>query len=172
MKPGGFAVIVTAVVVFFGGTVVGLKLLTQEGEVTSDAPTCQTRTVKEGEDLTANLVQINVYNASRTAGLADRVSRLLQQRNFLPGTIANNPTDVTTDDIVIIADDAKDPRVKLVAGQFIGKVTVQPGDIAGTAGISVLVGKNYAGKGLNKKAPDKVTSDRTLTSCVPYAPAA
>lgn len=170
MKPGGVVVLVVSVAIFFGGIVVGLNLLTQEGQVTSSAPTCEMRTVHEGEELTPNLVHVNVYNASRTAGLADRVSRLLQQRNFLPGTIANNPTDITTNDVVIIAADDEDPRVKLVAGQFIGKVTVQPGDIAGTEGISVLIGRNYAEKGLNKKAIDKVESDRTISSCIPYAP--
>ena len=147
----------------------GMKLLTQSAEVTSSAPTCEARTVASGEKLTTNLVRVNVYNASRTAGLADRVSRLLQEKNFLPGAIANNPTEITTDDIVIVSDDADDPRVKLVQAQFDGDVSVKSGDIPGTDGVSVLVGKNYAKKPLKKDAKKDVTSDRSITSCVPFA---
>lgn len=169
MKSAGIGALVAAVVVFVAGAVLGLKLVTQSAEVISSAPTCETRTVAVGEDLTANLVRVNVYNASRTAGLADRVSRLLQQRNFLPGTIANNPTDFTTDDIVIVADDADDPRVKLVQAQFAGDATVKQGTVPGVEGVSVLVGKNYAKKQLAKKAPSAMKSDRSITSCIPFA---
>lgn len=169
MKQGGILLIVAAVVVFLGGALVGMKLLTQGAEVTSSAPTCEPRTVREGEELTPNLVRVNVYNASRIAGLADRVSRQLQQRNFLPGAIANNPTELGTDDVVVVADDPKDPRVQLVVAQFAGKVTVQPGEIPGTDGVSVLVGKNYDGRKLKGKTKDTVTVDRVITSCVPIA---
>ena len=172
MKPGGVVVLVVSVAIFFGGIVVGLNLLTQEGQVTSSAPTCEMRTVHEGEELTPNLVHVNVYNASRTAGLADRVSRLLQQRNFLPGTIANNPTDITTNDIVIVTDEPDDPRVKLVAAQFKGSVKIEAGSIGGADGVAVLVGRNYADEKLKKGAPTKIKSDRTITACVPIAPAA
>lgn len=172
MRGGGYAVIAAAVVVFLGGTVVGFRLLTSHADVTSSLPTCETRTVEPGEDLTSNLVSVDVYNASRTAGLANRVSRLLQRQNFLPGTVSNNTTDITTDDIVIVTDEPDDPRVKLVAAQFKGSVKIEAGSIAGSDGVAVLVGRNYADQKLKKGAPTKVKSDRTITACVPIAPVA
>ncbi len=158
-----------ALVVFLGGTFIGLRLLTSEADVTATGPTCEPRAVETGEELTSNLVTISVYNASRTAGLANRYSVLLQRRNFLAGTVANNPTDLTTDDVLIVTDDPKDPRVRLVAAQFGGKVRFEKGTVPGSNGVAVLVGRNYADKRLKKKAPTAVESDRRIDACIPIA---
>lgn len=172
MKPGGFAMLVAAAVLFVGGTFFGLRLLTSEAQVTTSLPTCETRSVTAGEALTANLVAVDVYNASRTAGLADRVSRLLQQRNFLPGVIANNPTELETSNVLIVGEDPEDPRVRLVGAQFRGDVEFEQGTVPGSDGVAVLVGSGYADRSLKNEAPSEVESDRELTACVPIAPAA
>ena len=61
-------------------------------------------------------------------------------------------------------DDPQDPRVRLVARQFKGKVQMVEADFATEDGISVLIGPNYSGL---KKAPTKTRVKREVTVCVP-----
>jgi hypothetical protein len=172
MRPAGALLLLVAIAVFAGGSVVGFNLLTSSASTSVAAPSCTPKTVAEGDDVTPNLVTVNVYNASRTAGLANRVSILLQRRGFLTGTIANNPTDVKTPNIRIFASDPDDPRVQLVRSQFVGTVTIEePVPTIAQDGVSVLVGSNYASKGLDKDAEDaKITSDRAFDVCLPVLP--
>jgi len=102
------AAIFGAVVLFAVGLFVGFKLLTASADTFEAAPTCENRTVAEGEKLTSNLVTVNVYNASQRSGLANRVSINLQRRGFQAGTVPtararssrtpspSSPTIVTT----------------------------------------------------------------------------
>ena len=41
------------------------------------------RTIAEGEVLSSNLLMVHVYNASKRAGLANRVKINLERRGFL-----------------------------------------------------------------------------------------
>ena len=79
----GGATIFVSIIVFVVGMFVGFKLLTASADTFDAAPTCENRTVAEGEKLTSNLVTVNVYNASQRAGLANRVGINLQRRGFL-----------------------------------------------------------------------------------------
>lgn len=176
MKPSGFLLILVAIGVFVAGSVTGFNLLTSSATTTVAAPTCTPRTIETGDDVTANLITVNIYNASRTAGLANRISILLQRRGFLAGTVANNPTEIETSDIVILTSDKSDPRVIVISQQFSGKVSYEeppPGtDIDNdNDNVSVLVGSKYASKGLRKKGEDaSATADRSITVCLPVLP--
>lgn len=172
MKPSGLLLMLVAGFVFIAGGAMGFSMLTSSADTAVPAPTCAPRTIEPGEDVTPNLVTVNVYNASRTAGLANRVSVLLQRRGFLTGTVANNPTDVETNNIVILASDESDPRVAVVEAQFSGKVTIQPPPpTLDPDGVSVLVGRNYATKGLSKKGEEaKAEADRRIDVCLPILP--
>lgn len=172
MKPTGFVLILVAIGVFVAGGVVGFNLLTSSATTTVAAPTCAPRTIKPGEDVTPNLVIVNVYNASRTAGLANRVGVLMQRRGFLTGTVANNPTTIETANVVILTDDKLDPRVVVVRKQFTGKVSYK-GPPAGLDpdGVSVLVGSNYATEGLSKKGEDATAKAvEPINVCLPTLP--
>ncbi len=155
--------IFVAVVVFVVALFVGFKLLTASADTFDEAPTCEDRTVAEGEALTSNLVTVNVFNASQRAGLANRVSINLQRRGFLGGTVANSTSEVKPDGVAILTDDRDDPRVKLVAEQFDDVEFSEP-DIRATDGVTVIVGDGY--KEL-VKAPREIESDRAITVCVP-----
>ena len=172
MKPSGLLLLLASVGVFIVGSVMGVNLLTSSADTAVAAPTCSPLTIETGEDVTPNLVKVNVYNASRTAGLANRVGVLMQRRGFLTGTVANNPTDIETNDIVILATDKSEPRVAVVKAQFSGKVTIQdPPSTLDSDGVSVLVGRNYATKGLSKKGETaKATADRRIDVCLPILP--
>jgi hypothetical protein len=155
--------IFVSVVLFGAGLFVGFKLLTASADTFDEAPTCEDRTVAEGEKLTSNLVTVNVYNASQRAGLANRVGINLQRRGFLAGTVANSTSEVKPGSVAILTDDRDDPRVKLVAQQF-GDVEFAEPDINAPEGVTVIVGDDY--KDL-VEAPRDIESDRTITACVP-----
>ncbi|MEO6471800.1 MAG: LytR C-terminal domain-containing protein, partial [Aeromicrobium sp.] len=111
-----------AAVIFLGGTAYGAQLLTAKSDPAADGPTCEPRTVKAGEDVTSNLVTVNVYNASQRSGLANRVNINLQRNGFLGGHIGNADDvldkDVQGNAVAIVTADKDDPQVKLVAEQF------------------------------------------------------
>lgn len=172
MKPSGFLLMLVAAGVFVAGSIAGVNLLTSSATTAVAAPTCAPRVIKAGEDVTANLVTVSVYNASRTAGLANRISVLMQRRGFLSGTVANNPTEIETSDIVIITTDRTDPRVKVARQQFTGDVSyAEPPAGVEIDGISILVGSNYASKGLSKTGENaSVTTEEDISVCLPVLP--
>lgn len=164
--------LIVAVIIFFGGTFYGAKLLTAKADTSADGPSCESRTVKTGEKVTTNLVTINVYNSSQRSGLANRASINLQRNGFLGGKIGNAkdvlPAGATVGEVAILTSDRTDPRIKLVAKQFGQKVKfLDPGNSPST-GVSVVVGDDYTK--LVKKPPLSVTSDRTLEFCLPFVP--
>ena len=155
--------IFVSIIVFVAGLFVGFKLLTASADTFDAAPTCENRTVAEGEKLTSNLVTVNVYNASQRAGLANRVGINLQRRGFQAGTVANSTSEVKPDNVAILTDDRDDPRVKLVAQQFEDVEFSEP-DIKIADGVTVIVGDDYQDL---VDAPRDVESDRAITVCVP-----
>lgn len=171
MKPGGVLLLLATFVMFIGGGIVGFNLLTSSADTSVAAPTCEMRTVAEGEDLTPNLVTVNVYNASRTAGLANRLAVQMQRRGFLAGTVANNPTDLEVESVVILTDDPEDPMVRLVASQF--GPPIEYVDLPSTSddGVDVLLGPGYADRGVrNDREDPSVTVDSPVDVCVPILP--
>jgi hypothetical protein len=157
------ATVVVSIILFVVGLFVGFKLLTASADTFDAAPTCENRTVAEGEKLTSNLVTVNVYNASQRAGLANRVGINLQRRGFLAGTVANSTSEVKPDAVAILTDDREDPRVKLVAQQFDDVEFSEP-DIKIADGVTVIVGDAF--KEL-VEAPRDIETDRAITVCVP-----
>ncbi len=156
---------VAAVILFFGGTAYGVKLLTRPADTSGNGPTCDARTVAAGQNLTTNLIKVNVFNASQRSGLANKVNIALQRKGFLGGRIGNSTSGITTKKVVIVTSDKTDPQVKLLAAQFKDKPDyVAPKSDDGTD-MTVVVGDDY--RGLVKKAPRSVKSDRRLDFCLP-----
>lgn len=172
MKASGALLLLVTASVFVGGSIIGFRLLTTSADTTVATPTCEVRAVAEGEELTPNLVTVNVYNASRTAGLANRLSVLLQRRGFLAGTIANNPTDLEVENVVILTTDPEDPQVRLVASQFGDPIEYVDAPALGERGVDVLLGPGYADRGVrNDRKNPSVTLDQPVEVCVPVLPA-
>lgn len=154
-----------SVIVFFGGALFGFKMLTKPADTTSNAPTCDSRTVSSGEDVTTNLIKVNVYNASSRSGLANKVNIALQRNGFLGGSIGNSTSGITTKKVAIITADESNPQVKLLAEQFKDKPEYVTPKSASTDGVTIVVGDDYSG--LAKKPPRSIKSDRTLQFCLP-----
>jgi hypothetical protein len=158
--------LVTAALVLVGGAGYGANLLLADADTTVEGPTCTDTVVRKGEKLTSNLVTVHVRNASQKSGLANRASLQLQRRGFLAGSIANAPEGVRASRATILAADANDDMVKLVARQVKGDVRVQrpPAGVVLDEGVTLVVGGDYAGL---RKAPAAVTATQDVTVCVP-----
>lgn len=152
--------------VFVVGLFIGFRLLTAKAETAIAAPTCTDKTISNGAKLTSNRVTVNVYNASKRAGLANRVLINLQRVGFLGGTIGNSASEAATSRVTILTSDRNDPRVKLVAAQFKDKVTYADPEPTTESGVTVLVGDNAHVK-TKPGAPTSVVTDRDITVCVP-----
>lgn len=159
-------VITGAAGVFVAGSVIGLNLALASPDTSAAAePTCDLKRIAPGEELTSNLVMVHVYNAGGREGLANRVKINLERRDFLGGVAKNNPGQVATDNVTVLTSDPGDPRVTLVAQQFKGKVATAAPDFELEDGVSILVGRDYAG--LDKEAANRIVVDREVTVCVP-----
>ena len=153
-----------AFLVLVAGVLVGFRLLTAEAETITASPTCEERTIPAGEAITPNLVKVDVYNASRRAGLANRLSINLQRRNFLPGEVGNSTSSVVPGTIIILSDDPQDPRVRLLQAHFRQSRVVPPDVPVSDDAITVLVGDDFGSLGADVRT---VENDRDLTVCIP-----
>lgn len=153
-----------AVGVFVAGTAIGVNLVAAQPEPVAEEPACEIRKIAQGEVLSSNLVMVHVYNGSKRAGLANRVKINIERRGFLGGVAENNPGRLTPRNVAVLTDDPQDPRVRLVAAQFKGKVQRIKADFPTEDGVSVLVGSDYQGL---KKAGTKLKANRAVQVCVP-----
>ncbi len=165
-RPARPLVLLGAAVVMLLGLFVGFRLLTAEADTTVDGPQCVDRTVKTGDQLTSNLVKVNVYNVSQRSGLANRVSINLQRRGFLAGEIGNIQTKIRPGRATIVTNTPDDPQVLLVAAQLKGVKILEP-DTELKDGVSVIIGDAY--DGLKKGAERNLTVSQPVTVCVPDA---
>jgi hypothetical protein len=165
----GPLVLLGSAAVLVAGLLVGFRLLTAEAETLDAGPTCQSRTVEPEDDVTSNLVKVDVYNASARAGLANRVSINLQRRGFLAGQIGNSTSEMEPDVAVVLTTDRTDPRVRLVAAQFGSKVRYAEPDVAvDPDAVTVIVGDDFRKLGKDVRS---TRNDRRFTVCLPVLPA-
>jgi hypothetical protein len=156
-RPGG-GVVTFSVLVFIVAMFYGWHLLTAEPATDAeDYPTCQTQTIKAGENLPSSMVAVDVFNGGKREGLAGTVSSALQERGFRQGAIANSSSVITPSNVTILTNDETDPRVRLVAQQF-KDVDFRTPDYPTGSAVAVLVGDDFDGL-----APDASTSIKAST---------
>lgn len=165
----GPLVLLGSAVVLVAGLFVGFRLLTASAETIVAGPTCETRVVEAEDEVTSNLITVDVYNASSRAGLANRVSINLQRRGFLAGQIANSTSETDPDVAVVLTTDEDDPRVRLVAAQFGSKVEFAEPDIeVDPDAVTVIVGDDFKKLGKDVRSTE---NDRRFSVCLPTVPA-
>lgn len=161
-------VMLGALVVLVAGLFVGFRLLTASADTIDAGPSCESRTVEPDDDVTSNLIMVDVYNASSRAGLANRVSINLQRRGFLAGQVGNSASEVDPDVAAVLAADPDDPRVKLVAAQFGKRVEIVEPDVqVDPDHVTVVVGDDFEKLGKDVRS---TTNDRRFTVCLPTVP--
>jgi len=154
-----------AAVFFIGATLAGGQMLFASADEEEETETCETQTVAAGETLPSNKVTVNIYNASNTAGLANRVRINLEKRGFLAGLIGNSESEAEPTNVAILTEDDKDPAVQLIARQFNGEVSFIEPDIPLENGVTVVLGPDYAD--LKKGAPAEIKAGQDVDVCVP-----
>ncbi|MDR7085280.1 hypothetical protein J2X11_000119 [Aeromicrobium panaciterrae] len=157
--------LVGSAVVFVVGLIAGFQMLLAKPPEPTVAATCEARTVKAGDKLTSNLITVNVFNASKKSGLANRVNINLQRNGFLGGEIGNSNSGAKPAPVTILTNDPNDPRVELVAAQFMNNVDYSVPDIAVKEGVVIVIGDGFTK--LKGKPVRSIVASTDVTTCVP-----
>lgn len=163
--------IVGAAVLLVLGLVVGFQLLTASADTGAVTPTCESRVVGADDKVTSSLVQVDVFNASSRAGLANRVSINLQRRGFRAGQIGNTESKVDPRVAAILTKDPDDPRVRLVAAQLGTNAQILEPDVpVSDDAVTVVIGDGF--RDLAPDATRAIDNNRRFTVCLPSVPTA
>ncbi|MFD2083331.1 LytR cell envelope-related transcriptional attenuator [Actinopolymorpha cephalotaxi] len=129
---------------------------------------CSTPAAGQTQRISATKVVVNVYNASKIGGLAERTATDLRQRGFTVGTVANDPKKAKVK-FAEVRGRAKDaPEVILVAAQVAKeKVSV---DNRTDASVDLVLGTDF--HGFVTKAPTAMDVTTTVPVCVKPSPTA
>lgn len=164
-KGNGRGLVFLAALVFVGALVIGPTLLFAKMEPPAPKALCDDRMLQTGAMLNSNYLTVNVYNASEKSGVANRVRINLERNGFLGGIVANYQGQLKPKNVMIFAQDKSDPKVKLLAKQFKGKVEFAPADFETKPGMNVVVGPKF--KGVKKDAPTTLKVATPIKVCVP-----
>lgn len=114
------------------------------------------------QKVTTSDVELNVYNAGETPGLADQTSRELEARGFGVDLVANAPSewaDVARVRIIGRAEDA--PEVQMLAAHLDEpRIDV---DDRGEAKIDLVLGDKF--EGMLDEAPNALDVESTVPIC-------
>ena len=157
--------LIGSAVVFVVGTVAGFQMLIAKPDQPPEAASCQETKVAAGEALTSNVVTVNVFNASKASGRANRVNINLQRNGFLGGQIGNSTSAAKPARVTILTNEPDDPRVKLVAAQFQDKVAYAVPDITVKQGVVIVIGDGFTR--LKGKPPRSIVAATDVSTCVP-----
>jgi hypothetical protein len=157
--------LIGSAVVFVVGIVAGFQMLIAKPDQPPEPASCQETKVAAGEELTSNVVTVNVFNASKASGLANRVNINLQRNGFLGGQIGNSTSAAKPAPVTILTNEPNDPRVKLVAAQFQDKVAYAVPDITVKQGVVIVIGDGFSR--LKGKPARSIVAATDVSTCVP-----
>jgi hypothetical protein len=121
---------------------------------------------KEKQHISVHTVALNVYNAGKISGLADRTADLLRQRGFTVAKVGNSPYDSKVKTVEIRGRHKDAPEVLLVGEHFSGET--RRGDERTDTSVDIILGTQYPG--LVSKAPKAMEVDTQVPVCVTMTP--
>ena len=127
---------------------------------------CTTEPIRAGQRVRAAQVQVSVFNAGTTSGLADETLGL-PARGFQPGEASNAPSTADVRRVQVWSTIEDDAEARLVALQFGKTVKVTYSDVDLGPGVDVLVGDDFTGL---SKAKTTLRVKATQQRCVSPAP--
>jgi LytR cell envelope-related transcriptional attenuator len=127
---------------------------------------CSTPKPHQKQRISAQSVTINVYNAGRISGLADRTADLLRQRGFTVADVGNDPYDSKIKKVEVRGRNKDAPEVLLVGEHLAGET--RRGDHRTDTSVDVILGNEYTG--LISKAPSAMDVDTDVPVCVTTTP--
>jgi hypothetical protein len=145
----------------------GAKTVLGQDDQTALAPVCHTEkaTGSKRPKISSKQVNVNVYNAGKTRGLATRTAADLRDRGFVVVKVENAGVGVKVAKWEVRAK-SKSPQARLVAEQVKGAAikTVKSHD----SSIDLYVGDQF--KDLTAKAPTTITITGSVTVCTTPSP--
>jgi hypothetical protein len=127
---------------------------------------CMTPKPKEKQRISAHSVTVNVYNAGKVSGLANRTADLLRQRGFTVDEVGNDPYDSKIKTVEVRGRHKDAPEVLLVGEQLAGET--RRGDARTDTSVDVILGNQH--DGLVPKAPSAMEVDTDIPVCVTTTP--
>lgn len=128
---------------------------------------CATPSPKEKQRISASSVTVNVYNASKVSGLADRTADELRERGFTVGKVGNSPYDTKVPKVEVRGRAKNAPEVLLVSEQLAGESRRGDSRTEDTS-VDLILGPAYTG--LVAKAPSAMDVDTPVGVCVTTTP--
>lgn len=136
------AITLLIVLVLLGGAFYYAYSYWQRPAQTATGPTCPTATTGTAMPVPGE-VTVNVYNATKRSGLAGSVSKLVSQRGFKIGSVANDPAKKTiTGTAEVRYGPAGEKGASLVAKLVTGAVPVKDAKREG-ASVDLVLGDGY-----------------------------
>lgn len=168
MKLRGPITLVVLLGLLGGAAWYGAKtVLGQDDKKIATTPVCHTEkaTGNKRPKITSKQVNVNVYNAGKTRGLATRTASELRERGFNVVKVENAADTVKVAKWEVHAK-SKSPQAQLVAAQAKGAVI----KIVGThdASIDLFVGDEFVA--LTAKAPTSIAVTGSVTICTTPSP--
>ncbi|REF36791.1 LytR C-terminal domain-containing protein [Thermasporomyces composti] len=127
---------------------------------------CATPSPNQKQYISAQTFVVNVYNASKISGLAERTANALRERGFTIGKIGNDPYGVDPKYAEIRGRDRNAPEVLLVSEHFSGEV--RRGDDRTDTTVDIILGPKFYG--LMSKAPAAMDVTTPIGVCVTTTP--
>ena len=161
--------LVVLVGILAGGAVLGAKALfapigDNSSSKATPSPTCTTRTVKKGQRIRPQQVQVSVFNAGTHAGLAQRTMSKLVKRGFRRGEVGNAPSSVHVKRAQVWTRLSHDPAASLVARQLGKGIAVERKDVNLGPGVDVVIGDDFR---TLAKAPKAIVVKHPTSVCTP-----
>jgi len=145
----------------------GAKTVLGQNDNVALTPVCHTvkATGSNRPKITSKQVNVNVYNAGKTRGLATRTAADLRQRGFVVVKVENAGSDVKVAKWEVRAK-SKSAQAKLVAEQVKG-ASIKTSKTHDSS-IDLYVGDDF--KNLTSKAPTSITTTGSVTVCSTPSP--
>lgn len=145
----------------------GAKTVLRQGDKIALTPVCHTEkaTGSKQPKISSKQVEVNVFNAGKTRGVATRTAADLRDRGFVVVKVENAPTNVKVAKWEIRAK-SESAQAKLVAEQVKGAriITNKTHD----SRIDLYVGDGF--KNLTANAPTTITITGSVTVCTTPSP--
>jgi hypothetical protein len=167
MKLRGPITLFVLLALLAGAAWYGAKNVLGQDDKTALTPVCHTvkATGSKRPKLSSKQVDVNVYNAGKTRGLATRTAAALRDRGFVVVKVENAGAGVKVAKWEVRAK-TKSVQAQLVAAQVKGaKIKTSK---THDSSVDLYVGDHF--KNLTKKAPTTITINGSVTVCSTPSP--
>ena len=125
---------------------------------------CVTVSVTPGASLPKPAkVKVNVYNSTKTAGLARRTAAEIKKRGFVIGTVANDPAGAVVKGVAEIRYGPDGESGAKLLALYVPGATLVPNDTVGTA-VDLAVGPDFGAILSNAQVAGAIASPSPSTS--------